>query len=436
MKYSFKSKNNYVFTIIFLILALDLFSCKTLKNTFRKLGDDDEIITITEDDGDLLQLALEELKESGGTIYIDTPIINMKEPTRLSISGNLPGGIIGIRQTNGEYPIIHFPKSKNYELFGGIIIYGSNKFIEYMIIENSVSCGVTVYGDNNILDHVVTRYNHGSGFLVFGDFNSFNYCYSYRNCDANLYYVNADGFEIVGEQNNVFNYCFAWDNSNNGFNYNRILNSSDLSYLHSGSWNNGNVNVFTGKYDYDNGAPLDKNMWTVQEMIESDPNFVTNYYNKKYNINNAKLEDISVSSWIAQVSPKMNGNGFTFGNKNSSQSIDVKRNSLYNVAFDHKSGGFVDNFNHKYNAYITDSVSFNNDINYRLPYTFSKWSNNWSWGSKNKDQLNGGVTTKIPSNTNSAQRSFYSVRDQIIKAVSANLFPDGLNFDRVISSLK
>ena len=132
----------------------------------------------------------------------------------------------------------------------------------------------------------------------------------------------------------------------------------------------------------------------------------------------------------------MGGNGFTFGNRNSPQSIDVKRNSLYNVAFGHKSGGFVDNYNHKYNAFITDCVSFNNDINYRLTYTFSKWSNNWSWGSKKKDQINGGLATKKPSNTNSVQRSFYSARDQIIKAVSANLFPDSINFDKVISSLK
>ena len=266
--------------------------------------------------------------------------------------------------------------------------------------------------------------------------DSFNYCYSYRNCDAGIYYINADGFEIAGEKNNVFNYCFSWDNSNSGFNYKRLLNSSDLSYLHSGSWNNGNINVFTGKYDYDSGAPLDKNLWTIQEMIESDPNFVTNYYNKKYSINEAKIQNDSVSSWIALVSPILEGNGFTFGSKNNSQSIDVKRNSIYNAAFDHKSGGFVDNFNHKYNAYITNCVSFNNDINYRLPYSFSKWSNNWSWGSKKNDQLNGGVTTKKPSNINSSQKLFYSSRDQIIKAVSGNIFPDAINFDKAISSLR
>ena len=422
--------------IFFLLFILDIFSCKSLKSKLLSFGDDDEIITIDGDDGLLLELAIMELKETGGTIYIDTPIINMLEPTQLSISGELPGGIIGIRQPNGEYPIIHFPKSDRYELFGGITIYGSNKFIEYMIIENSISSGITVYGNNNILDHVISRYNHGSGFLVYGDFNSINYCYSYRNCDASIYSVNADGFDIMGEQNNVLNYCFAWDNSNNGFSYNRLKNSSDLSYLHSGSWNNGNINVFTGKYDYDNGAPLDKNLWTIQEIIESDPNFVSNYYNKKYNINYAKLENITVSRWATDVSPKMDGNGFTFGNQYSSQSIDVKRNSLYNVAFDHKSGGFVDNYYHKYNAYVTDCVSFNNNINYRLPYTFSKWSNNWSWGSIIKDQLNGGVTTNIPNNGDTAQRSFYSTRDQIIKAVSANIFPDGVNFDRVISSLR
>ena len=435
MKYSFKKKINF-FLILFLTFNLDSLFCKSFKNQFRSLGDDDEIITITEDDGDLLEYAIEELNKSGGTIYIDTPIINMKNTTELIISGKLPGGIIGIRQENGEYPIIKFRKSNQFELFGGITITGSNKFIEYMIIENSVSYGITIMGDNNIFDHIISRYNHASGFLIYGDFNSFNYCYSYRNCDMGIYYINADGFDILGEKNNVFNYCFAWDNSNSGFSYDRILNSSDLSYLHSGSWNNGNINVFTGRFDYDNGAPLDKNLWTIQEMIESDPNFVTNYYNKKYNINEAKIQNMSVSSWVAKVSPVLDGNGFTFGNRNSSQSIDVKRNSLYNAAFDHKSGGFVDNYNHKYNAYVTDCVSFNNDINYRLTYTFSKWSNNWSWNSKKKDQLNGGVTTKNPSNANSAQRSFYTVRDQIIRAVSANIFPDGVNFDRVISSLK
>ena len=434
MKYH--SKNIFIFAIIFLLFSLDSLSCETIQNKFRALGDDDEIITITEDDDSLFELALEELEKSGGTIYIDTPIINVKDTTDLILTGKFPGGIIGIIQPNGEYPRIHFEKTDILDIYGGILIEGSNKFIEYIIIESSVSYGVIIFGDNNILDHVISRYNYGSGFIVFGDFNTFNYCYAYRNCDASINYVDADGFEILGEQNNVFNYCFAWDNSNNGFNYDRLFNSSDLSYLHSGSWNNGNINVFTGKYDYDNGAPLDKNMWTIQNIIESDSNFVNNYYNKKYNINNAFIEEIRASSWIAQVSPKMDGNGFIFGNRNSSQSIDVKRNSLYNVAFDHKSGGFVDNFNHKYNAYITDCVSFNNDINYRLPYTFSKWTNNWSWGSKNKDQLNGGVTTEKPTNSNSAQRSFYTVRDQIINSVSANMFPDSVNFDRVITSLK
>ena len=158
--------------------------------------------------------------------------------------------------------------------------------------------------------------------------------------------------------------------------------------------------------------------------MESDENFVSNYYNKKYSLDDAKIDRINVKEWIAKVSPR-----------NSSQSIDVKRNALYCASFDHKSGGFIDNFNHRYNAYITNCVSFNNGINYKLPYTFSKWVDNWSWNSKNPDQLNK-VTTKKPSNTNSAQRTFYSIRDQIEKAVYANMFPDGVNFDNAISRLR
>ena len=178
MQYPFNNKNNLLFTIIFILFTLDSLSCKSLKNKFRALGDDDEIITITEDDDSLFQLALEELEKSGGTIYIDTPIINVKGTTELILTGKFPGGIIGIRQPNGEYPIIHFEKTDILEIYHGIFIDGSNKFIEYIIIENSFSYGVVILGDNNILDHVISRYNYGSGFIVFGDFNSFNYCYN------------------------------------------------------------------------------------------------------------------------------------------------------------------------------------------------------------------------------------------------------------------
>ena len=423
-----------IYIVLFLGITLDMFSCKKVKNKFLSFTDDEEITTITSDSESEFVEAIEELNENGGTIYIDTPVINLKIRNTITLGGKLPGGIIGIKQENGEYPRINFIENF-HELFSGINIYGSNKFIEYIIIENSPNYGLAVIGDNNILDHVISRYNYGSGFIVYGDFNTFNYCYAYRNCDGNIYSVTADGFTIIGELNNVFNYCFAWDNAKSGFNYARIFNSSELSYLHSGSWNNGNINVFTGLYDYYNGAALDKNLWTIQQMMESDPNFVSNYYNKKYNIDNAELDGVTVKEWVAKVNPKLDGNGVTFGNKNSSQSIDVKRNALYCVAFDHKEGGFIDNFNHKYNAYFTNCVSFNNGINYKLTYTFSKWVDNWSWNSKNKDLLNK-VTTKIPSNTNTAQRLLYSVRDQIEKAVSANMFPDGVNFDNAITRIR
>ena len=171
-----------------------------------------------------------------------------------------------------------------------------------------------------------------------------------------------------------------------------------------------NINVFTGRYDYDNGSPLDKNLWTIKEIMESDPSFVSNYYNKKYNIDDASIDGYNVKEWSAKIIPKMDGNGFTFGSVNSSQSIDVKRNALYCVSFDHKEGGFIDNYNHKYNAYVTNCASFNNKINYNLPFTFTKWENNWSWGSKNVDKLNK-VTTKKPSNANTIQNLFYTVRN-------------------------
>ena len=429
-------KSQMKILFFFFLISLNIIYCKSLEKKFKSFADDDVIAVIATDTESGLLESIEKLNKKGGTIYINTPVINMVKATSFTLEGKLSGGIIGVRQASGEYPRINFVHTDNkQQLIAGISIYGSNKFIEYIIVENSLNYGISVIGSNNILDHVISRYNHGSGFLVYGDFNNFNYCYSYRNCDANEYSVNGDGFMIAGESNNVFNYCFAWDNSNSGFNYVRIFNSSDLSYLHSGSWNNGNINVFTGRYDYNNGKPLDKNLWTIQEIIKSDENFVSNYYNKNYNIENAIIDKYKVNEWATLVNPKLDGNGFSFAIRNSSQSIDVKRISFSNVAFNNKAGGFIDNYNHKYNAFVTDCVSFNNGINYKLPYTLTKWSNNWSWNSKNKDQLKGNASLNKPRNVNAAQRQFISVSEQIIQSVSANMFPDGVNFDKVIGGL-
>ena len=430
---------NIIYPIIFLVIAFDLFSCKDLENN---LPDENVIATIVSDNENEFMNAIKELNDKGGTIYIDTPVITLKVNNIIRMNQDeYPGGIIGIKQENGEYPRLDFTYRLLKKDFTGIEINGVNLFLKYIIIEHTPNDGISIYGNNNTLDHVISRYNYGSGFAIHTDYNKLNYCYSYRNCDFHLanYHSFANGFNIHGD-NNIFSNCYAWDNSNSGFNFERSFISSELSYLHSGSWNNGNFDVFTGKYDYDNGNSLDKNLWTIKQFIESDPNFVSNYYNKKYNIDNAHIEGHSALNWTSKAQSKISlvGNGFTLGYANRSQGIEVKRNTKYCISFDNKDGGFIDNYNiHKYDVYMTNCVSFNNDINYILPYSFAKWSDNWSWGSRNNDKFNNNeITTKKPSNTNSAQRLIYSVRDQIIKAVYANMFPDNINFDSVISSLK
>ena len=68
----------------------------------------------------------------------------------------------------------------------------------------------------------------------------------------------------------------------------------------------------------------------------------------------------------------MNGNAFKFGSKTTAQSTSVKRTADYSIAFDHKSKGFDNNNSKGCTGYITNCASFNNNINYQLPYTFAK----------------------------------------------------------------
>ena len=437
MNYSIRRIISISFLLLFL---LETAPCKLLKHSFITLAESDEIITITKDDEKSLYEAVQTLNKSGGTIYIDTPVINISNKNTLDLSGTIAGGIVGKKQSDGSYPRLDFKKARNSGSNArGITIRGSNLFVKYLIIENAGDNGIWIGGNKNTIDHVITRYNNDTGIQLSNNAaeNTLNYCYSYRNCDIPTFGGNADGFAPkLGVGKTVFNYCFAWENSDDGWDsYDKEGNiSQDVSYFHSATWHNGNPDIFTGKYDYDNGKPLDKNMWAVQQLMESDPNFESNYNNKKFNIDNGKINGVSAKEWFSQAIGAMNGNGLKFGSKFTPQNSSIKRTAEWCVVFDHKNKGFDNNGSQKCTGYFTNCVSFNNNINYQLPYTFSRWENNWSWGAKSKDQNSMNQTLKKPSNANSATKIFYSVRDQIIKAVYANTFPT-VTFDDAIKKL-
>ena len=417
-----------------------------LNNNIFLSNDNNNIITyITNDNETELREAVEKLnKIGGGIIYIDTPIINIIKNSPVELSGLLEGGIIGMKQNNDEYPRISFKKVRdnfipNTISQGMISITGSNKFIKYLIIENSACYGINISGKKTTIDHVITRYNNFPGISLYkSEDTTLNYCYSYRNFGKNSFGELGAGFavDLTTSKNIIFNYCFAWENSNNGwlsFYNGNTDNSESLSFLHSAGWNNGNIDVFTGKYDYDNGRILDKNLWSIEELINSDANFEKNYKNKNFNIDNGKIDGEKVIDWITKANGYIDGYGFEFGEKMINDIRVAQRKVDYTAAFDNKSKGFTNKNNKKCLASFTNNVSFNNNINYDLEYNFGKWNNNWSWGEKNKVQ--NELTFKKPNNENSAQKLFYSIRDQIIKTISSNTFNDNFNFDIAIKNL-
>jgi len=199
--------------LLFLSIIFAFSICQNLKG--RTLLEENVIAIINSDDESALRDATKKLYKSGGYIYIDTPVITMTQHGA-DIGGSLGGGIIGVKQTNGQYP--HFdckPLRKKYFNYFCLDIGGQNLKVQNLIIENGPSYGIFIAGKNIIIDHVITRYNGESGIYTNSqsDYNTFNYCYSYRNfLMPNIYYnKDGDGFTIeLNSFNNKFNYCFAW----------------------------------------------------------------------------------------------------------------------------------------------------------------------------------------------------------------------------------
>ena len=126
-------KNLVIFS---LILFLSLY--KVLNKNLIFLDEKDEIATITKDNESALREAVNALNKNRGTIYIKTPVIKIKTKDKIQLTSSNPGGIVGVKQANGEYPRIDFKQSRDAgTAVRAIQITGSNQFIKYLILESS-----------------------------------------------------------------------------------------------------------------------------------------------------------------------------------------------------------------------------------------------------------------------------------------------------------
>ena len=209
---------------LILLIFLDAFQCMIFPG-YPKV-----IATLKTSNGKELEDAVSVLNQSGGIIYIDTPIIYivLSSPI-IKLSGSTTGGIIGKQQPDGSYPIISFTGTNWRDC--GFEINGSNKYMRYLVIEYARK-GIRITGSNNYLDHIITRYHMGAGIQLSENAvsNIFQYCYSYRNIDMLAFVNNASGFSLKpGSSQNVFYYCFAFDNFNNGWDVNDKEGDSSVS---------------------------------------------------------------------------------------------------------------------------------------------------------------------------------------------------------------
>ena len=431
--------NKKLFTIfLILIISFDTIPCKNLVS----MGDA-TITTINSDDESALLNAVTTLNKNGGVIYINTSIIKISSLNTIELSGTKSGGIVGMKQADGSYPRINFWNARNKRSTArGFTITGSNQYMKFLIIEHAGDNGICINGSKNTLDHIITRYNNNSGIQLSNNANSntLNYCYSYRNCDIKTYGANADGFsQKLGVTNTVFNYCFSWDNSNDG--WGSFDNPGDVSasvqYLHSACWNNGNPDVFIGKYDYNLGRPLDHNMLTILHIITSFPNFEARIrsHNSPFMIDGAKIAGMPAKTWLAKAQAEMNGDGFKLGSINTPQSTSIYRKAVYSVAFRNKKQGFSNNNSKGIRGYFSNCVSFGNNINYQLPYVFEKWERNWSWDAIKADQFEQKQSLLTPKDKEAAQKPFFSIIGKIKSNCASNKFDDSVNFDNAIKSL-
>lgn len=385
-------------------------------------------------------------KAGGGTVYVKGTSISCSGQIALSkSSANV--SIVGLQNSDGTYPVLDFSSFLNSYIGVktgdsqvGIRITGSKYTIKNLIIQKAPDNGIQIKGSsagNNTVQNCVVRYNNDAGLQITGGAysNTIKYVCSYRNCDVYTLGGNADGFapKLAAGKGNTFYACYAWDNSDDGWDsYDKTDGLTyDLSYEECACWNNGNPDVFTGKYDFDNGDALDTNLLLVKLISNKSSSFASNYAKGSFSLpsgNFIATEDgtLSISSWTGS-NYGGNPNGFKFGSVNTTSSCTrTVKNCL---AFDHDKKGF-DNNNSSVTAYFTNCVSFDNTYNYYVsPFTFKTWKNVIAFNGSNKLASGYSVTTPSSSTQSSIRSTVTKTKNNIIDTCNANKIPGAVFFD-------
>lgn len=418
-------------------------------------GDNANSVTVTSY-SDLVPAAKEMANTSGGgIIYVNARTLSATEQLALSSTSGNPVSITGVQQSDGTYPVLDFSSFRAAKVGStggslvassddgvGIRITGSNYTVKNLIIEKAPDNGIQIKGANanyNTVENCVLRYNNDSGLQISSGAsnNTIKYVCSYRNCDIYTRGGNADGFspKLGATTGNTFYCCYAWDNSDDGWDSYDGTDSLtyDLSYEECACWNNGNPNVFTGRYDFDNGSALDTDLFLVELIMKQDSSFASNYNNNNFSLPSASFINtnngsVSASTWIGS-SFGGNPNGFKFGSANSGSNLvrTVKRC----LTFLHASKGF-DNNNSSCTASFESTVGFDNGYNYSIqPFTITKWSNVYGFSGGSSDRLPSGFTVSAPgSGTQSSIRSTVSSTvDRIVSSCYSNIIPGAVYFD-------
>jgi hypothetical protein len=334
----------------------------------------------------------------------------------------------------------------NGESSTGIVIKGSHYNFKNLIVQNAPDCGVRIKGDGagySTFENCVFRYNQNSGVSVTagGCYNTFNACDSYRNGDIVWKCGDdADGFSVklgAGDGNKFYN-CRVWDNSDDGWDSydNAGQTTAYCSYIECLAWNNGNPNVFTGEYDYENNRPLDKNLLYVQAILEKYPDFEEQY--NAHTVTEWPQVTISLlgkTRTYAQLHSSLwggNPNGFKFGSANTTSSC--YRYVKNCIAFDHFAnihqtpGKGYDQNSGKAQYDLVNALSFNNSQNYWMDKMtlLSMEGTAWSFDTiDDADAPSEGLTLVTPSEEKQAEIKaiVYAYRDGIYSLLDNDIIP-------------